>query len=481
MRSLVINAREPEECRVAVVEDGKLDGYRVERRAAVTLVGNIYRGVVVNLESAIGAAFVDIGAGRNAFLHVSDLVDIEHPETAAVDQHLALKQEVLVQVTRDSVGAKGPVLTANISLPGRFLVLLPKSIGGGVSRRIEEGDDRDKLKAIVKELEEQSGMGLIVRTAGATCGKGALVKDLAGLARLWDSVRDRAESSAGAQLLHAESDLVVRAMRDLMADDVSEIVVDDPAALERARESLAAWQPELTDRLRLHDDPRPLFHAFDLETQLDQIGGRRVRLESGGTIVLDQTEALLAIDVNSGRTREDELEETARRTNLEAAAEIARQLRLRDLGGVVAVDFIDMRDPAYVKEVDSAFRAALRKDRSHVRPGHLGAFGIFVLTRRRAGLEGSLSTRPCPLCAGAGRAPVPETTGLRVFRELAAKASKRGRTGLRARLSPEVSGALVSLKGSALRALEEESGRTIEIVGDSDLRPDQWRIESVRG
>ena len=155
MRSLVINAREPEECRVAVVEDGKLDGYRVERRAAVTLVGNIYRGVVVNLESAIGAAFVDIGAGRNAFLHVSDLVDIEHPETAAVDQHLALKQEVLVQVTRDSVGAKGPVLTANLSLPGRFLVLLPKSIGGGVSRRIEEGDERDKLKAIVKELEEQ--------------------------------------------------------------------------------------------------------------------------------------------------------------------------------------------------------------------------------------------------------------------------------------------------------------------------------------
>ena len=385
MRTLLINAAEPEECRVALIDDGRLEGYRVERSGSVTLVGNVYRGRIVNMESSIGAAFVDIDCGRNAFLHVSDCVGVRPEDRTPIEEHVQLGEDVLVQVTRDSIGPKGPVLTANLSLPGRFLVLLPFSEGGGISRRIAEEDNRTKLRGIVRELEEQAGAGLIVRTAGAERTKRELSRDLKALTRLWESIRTRATDGSGPALLHAEADLAVRALRDMLDDEVEEIVLDDPVVLKRVEETLNAWQPELTGRLRLHDDPRPLFHAYDLELQIDRLGARRVRLPSGGTIVFDQTEALLAVDVNSGRTREEELEETARRTNLEAATEIARQLRLRDLGGVVAVDFIDMREDEHIREVESVFKAALKKDRARVRPARLGSFGIFVLTRRRAG------------------------------------------------------------------------------------------------
>ncbi len=480
MRTLLINAAEPEECRVALIDDGRLEGYRVERSGSVTLVGNVYRGRIVNMESSIGAAFVDIDCGRNAFLHVSDCVGVRPEDRTPIEEHVQLGEDVLVQVTRDSVGPKGPVLTANLSLPGRFLVLLPFSEGGGISRRIAEEDNRTKLRGIVRELEEQAGAGLIVRTAGAERTKRELSRDLKALTRLWESIRTRATDGSGPALLHAEADLAVRALRDMLDDEVEEIVLDDPVVLKRVEETLNAWQPELTGRLRLHDDPRPLFHAYDLELQIDRLGARRVRLPSGGTIVFDQTEALLAVDVNSGRTREEELEETARRTNLEAATEIARQLRLRDLGGVVAVDFIDMREDEHIREVESVFKAALKKDRARVRPARLGSFGIFVLTRRRAGAAGASASRPCPLCGGGGRLPMPEVVALRVFRELAARAAGRGRAPLRARLSPEASGVLELVKRGALKALRDESGRSIEVVADASFAPEQWKVETVR-
>jgi ribonuclease E len=294
-------------------------------------------------------------------------------------------------------------------------------------------------------------------------------------------VEEQAAAARTPALLYTESDLVARALRDLVDKDVTEIFVDTPEALERARETVRAIQPELADRLRLHDTHVPLFHAFDLETQIDRLRSRRVPLPGGGSIVFDRTEALVAVDVNSGRMRVgDGLEETALKTNLEAGAEIARQLRLRDLGGVVVVDFIDMKESAHVRDVEREFKEHLSRDRARVRAGRLGAFGIFVLTRQRSGPGGVIHSRACPRCSGTGELIQPEEIALRVFRELMARAARRGSGGLNARVSPEVAAVLRESRAGELAALEEETGRRIEVETDASLPPEGWEVVSVR-
>lgn len=467
-RVLLINAAEAGETRAVLVEEGRVEEFRCEHAATQTLVGNIYKGAVVNLEPGIGAAFVDLGEGRNGFLHES---------AWNRGEPVSLGDEIVVQVTRESIGSKGPMLTGDVSLPGRFLVLLPYSQGGGVSRRIGEAGNRNELRALARELEERARTALIVRTAGANRTKRELLRDLRALRRLWTAVERRARTASAPALLYAESDLVARGIRDLVDQHVSEIFVDTPEALEAARRAVRLVQPELADRLRLHAAPEPLFHAFDVEAQIDRLRARRVALPGGGSIVFDRTEALVAVDVNSGRMREQVgLEETALKTNLEAAEEVARQLRLRDLGGVVVVDFIDMREADHVKEVERAFRGWLARDRARVRPGRLGAFGIFALTRRRAGAGGAGMRRACPRCEGTGEVTHPDEIALRVFRELRARAAGRGRRALTARVSPGVAEILQGARSAVVDALSGDSGREIGVEADASLPPDGWQV-----
>jgi len=472
-RLLLINAAEPEETRAAVVEEGRLEEFRSERTAQGSLVGNIYKGKVRNLEPGIGAAFVDIGIGRNGFLHVSACPGAD--AKSRIEDRFALGDDVLVQVTREAIGSKGPMLTADPSLPGRFLVLLPFSPGGGVSRRIGDGEDRTKLRELVKDLERRAGAGLIVRTAAADRGSRELVRDLRQLQRTWAAIETRLARETAPALLYEESDLVGRALRDLVDREVEAIVVDTPEALARAQDAMSAIRPELAARVRLHAGGEPLFHAHGIEDQVDELLARRVKLPGGGSVIFDATEALVAVDVNSGRTREEELEETALRTNLDAAQVIARQIRLRDLGGVIVVDFIDLREPTHGKAVERAFKEALARDRAHVRAGRYGDFGIFALTRQRT--AAGPSRRPCPRCGGVGDLVHPDEMALRVFRELRARATRRGKAGIRARVSPEVAEALGRRQG-LLDALGEETGRRIAVEADSALPPDGWAVET---
>jgi ribonuclease E len=471
-RHLLINAAEPEETRAAVVEEGRIEEYRLERAAHGSLVGNIYKGTVRNLERGIGAAFVDLGIGRNGFLHVSACLD----GPARIEDRFSVGDDAIVQVTRDSIGSKGPMLSQDLSLPGRFLVLLPFAKGGGVSRRIGGEDDRTKLRELVRDLERRAGAALIVRTAAADQGGRELVRDLRHLKRVWASIEARAASEPAPALLYEEGDLVARTLRDLVDRDVKEIVVDTPEALARARDVMAAIQPALAERLRLHAGPEPLFHAHGIEEQVDRIHARRVPLPGGGSVVFDRTEALVAVDVNSGRTREEELEETALRTNLEAAEAIARELRLRDLGGVIVVDFIDLVESAHTKAVERAFKDALARDRARVRPGRLGEFGIFPLTRQRRG--GGATARPCPRCGGTGDLLHPEEIALRVFRELRARAARRGRSGIRARMSPEVLEVLLRTRKGLIEALSEEARRKVVVEADPGLPAGGWAVEA---
>lgn len=480
-RRLLINAAEAEETRIALLEDGRLEELRTERSTRSTLLGSIFKGRVVNVEQGIGAAFVDIGCGRNAFLHVSDCPGIAGGQ-ARIEDHAPMGGEVLVQVTREGFGSKGPVLTASISLPGRFLVLLPFAEAAGASRRIPEEADREKLREMARLLGKRAGCGVIVRTAGAEATRRELLRDLRALQNRWNAVLARAATATAPALLYAEGDVIARALRDLLDRQVEEVVADTPEAAARAREALASDRPTSPPPVRLHEQAMPLFHASGVEEQVDRLKLRRVPLPSGGSIIIDRTEAMVAIDVNSGRTREGSgLEETALQANLEAAAEVARQIRLRDLGGVIAVDFIDMTDPEHVRQLDRLFRESLRRDRAKLRPGRLGPFCVFVLTRRKAAGETPAAERVCPRCGGAGHVVAPEEVALRAYRELSARAAGRGRSGLLLRLAPEASALLQPAREGALRALEEESGRPIRVEADPALPLERWEIRPLRG
>jgi len=447
---ILLNTAEPGEARAVLVEDGRVVEFRRERTDVATYVGSIYRGKVVNLETGIAAAFLDIGVGRNGFLHASDCAA---GDNLRIEEHVALGDEVVVQVTRDAVGQKGPVLSKRIALPGRFLVFLPHADGGGISHRIEAADDRAKLRAIATELEARAGGGLIVRTASAARPREDLERDLDELQARWRDIEARTD--AAPVLLHAERDLVARALRDLADGSVGEVVVDTGEAEARVR----ALRPDL--EVVRHQGPPPLFHAYEVEGQIDTAFAREVVLPGGGSIVIDRTEALVAVDVNSGRARDAGLEETTHRVNLEAAEEIGRQLRLRDLGGVVVVDFIDASEAAHERELEQRFKEILRRDRARVRPGHMGPFGIFVLTRQRAGDGAADGRRPCSHCGGVGTEGRPAELALRIYRELLACAPRAAR----ARVSPGLAEALHAL------------GPGLAVEVDPGLAPGEWVVE----
>lgn len=479
---MLINYVTGEECRIAIVENGKLEEFTSEKFAAQSRVGNIYVGKVINVEPAIQAAFVDFGVGDNGFLHVSDLHPRYFPgesddateqvghktprrERPPIQAALRRGDEVFVQVLKEGVGTKGPTLTSYLSIPGRFLVMMPQMDKVGVSRKVEDEEQRRKMREILDQLELPEGFGFILRTAGLERTKMELKRDLAYLVRLYKDMERRRAQGDKPRLLYAESDLLVRALRDQLTTDVDEIVIDNEQALQRASRFLKIVAPRTSTKLLHYPGRTPIYHAFAVEEQIAHIHAREVPLPSGGRLVIDQTEALVAIDVNSGKSRDSrDAEENAYQTNLEAVDEICRQLRLRDQGGIVVNDLIDMRSLAHRKDVESRLRERLKRDRARTTITTISQFGILEMTRQRMRASSeSLHFADCPVCRGRGLVQKPESVTGDALRELAAllDVDKVGRVELV--VSPRVAGELLSAKRHLLSRIERSSGKRVDV------------------
>lgn len=515
-QEMLINVRQPEECRIAVVDDGALEELYIERSANDNYVGNIYKGVIVNIEPSIQAAFVDFGVGRNGFLHISDVEphyfkqapnfsdksnrdrrgggdrgndrgnDLDddggfgRPKVKPLIQDVFQRgDEVIVQVIKEGIGTKGPTLSTYISIPGRYLVLMPSIGRVGVSRKIEDDSVRKKLRDIMDELNPPKGLGFIVRTAGADRTRRELAHDMAYLMRLWKGIVKRIKNLPAPIDIYQESDMIIRTIRDIFTADVESIVIDEKVAFDRAKEFLELVMPRYVDRLKYYDGKEPLFLRFDLEKAIALIHQRRVPLKDGGSIVIDQTEALVAIDVNSGSFRTAEsAEETAFQMNLRAAKEIARQIRLRDLGGVIVNDFIDMGKEQHNRAVERTLRDSLKRDRAKTKILRTSPFGLIEMTRQRIrpGLKRSIY-RDCPCCHGGGVVKSVESMALDVMRDLVIACQNSNVVQIRINVADEVSEYLNNKKRLILAKLEADSNISIILKGNPDAWPEFLKIE----
>lgn len=481
-RQMVINYVPGEECRVAVIEDGKLEEFHSERADAASHVGSIYLGTVVNVEPAIQAAFVDFGLEQSGFLHVSDLHPRYFPgeddetkemvgkktprrERPPIQQCLRRGQEIAVQVLKEGVGTKGPTLTSYLSIPGRFLVMMPLMDKVGVSRKVEDEETRRKMREVLDQLDLPEGFGFILRTAGLERTKAELKRDLAYLQRLWKDIEKRWKKGSRPRLLYSESDLLVRALRDMLTSDIERIIIDNEAALARAARFLKIVAPRSAANLVRYTGKTPLFHAMGIEPQIRNIHAREVPLPSGGRLVIDETEALVAIDVNSGKSREARDAETnAYETNLEAAEEICRQLRLRDLGGIVVNDLIDMRSAKHRRDVEAKFKELLKKDRARSTVASISPFGILEMTRQRMrGSQESMHFTTCPVCRGRGLVQKPDSVADDAIRELATVLEYNRVARVEMVVAPRLAGELLSSKRHTLSRLERLSGKKVEV------------------
>ncbi|MFC1706375.1 ribonuclease E/G [Planctomycetota bacterium] len=485
-RSMLINVAEPEEARVAVVEDKKLEELYIERDTSSKLLGNIYKGRVVSVEPSIQAAFVDFGVDKNGFLHVSDVMPAygravgNEGESRELQSLLRVGQEVLVQVSKEEIGSKAPTLTTFISLPGRYLVLMPSVNKRGVSKKIGDERERRRLRAFLNRIDLPGSMGCIVRTAGADRIRNDLIRDLNYLLNLWKAITGRVRTVDSPVLIYCESDLVLRSIRDYFDTDIEQVVVDDEDAHGTAVRFLQEVMPKYAERVVAYDEGEPLFHRWQVEEQIERLYDRSVALPSGGSIVIEQTEALVAIDVNSGKFKEnDNLEETALQTNLEAAREVCRQLRLRDMGGVICIDFIDMRSDAHRYRVESVVRDLLGRDRARTRVARMSRFCILELTRQRVRM--SIRTthyESCAACGGTGSIKSVESMALWTVRQLRARVAKRPlQKRLEVRLHPEVKSYLTSKKRDALREIESRAGQPVVLKADRGLRIEELKVK----
>ncbi len=479
---MLINYVPGVECRVAVVRDGRLEELHSERMDAVSHVGNIYVGRVSNVEPAIQAAFIDFGLEENGFLHVTDvhpryfpgedeetteLVGKKTPrrERPPIQACLKRGQEVIVQVLKEGIGVKGPTLTSYLSVPGRFLVMMPFMDKVGVSRRVEDEEQRREMRAVLDQLDLPDGFGFILRTAGMAETKTSLKRDLAYLQRLWKDMQRRLGQGNKPRLLYAESDLLMRCLRDVLTGDIEEVIVDDPGAIRRAARFLKIVSPRGGPRLLRHVDSTPLFHAFGVERQIHQMHEREVPLPSGGSIVIDEAEALVAIDVNSGRMRDNrDAETTAYKTNCEAVDEICRQLRLRDLGGVIILDLIDMRSKKHQRDIETRLRDNLKRDRAHSKALTISQFGIVEMTRQRMrGSHRSQHFAPCPACHGRGLLQRPASAMGEALRELGWILHQPRVHKAEMVVAARLAGELLSGGRQRLGRLERVTGKQVEV------------------
>jgi ribonuclease E len=477
---MVVNDLPREECRIAILQEDHLEELYTERAATATNVGNIYKGRVINVESAIQAAFVDYGQGQAGFLHISDLhpryfpgskrterVGRKIPRRARPPMQDALRRgdEVLVQVLKEGIGTKGPTLTSYLSIPGRLLVMMPEMDRVGVSRKVEDPERRRQMRDILDTLELPDTFGFILRTAGFGRSKTDLQRDVAYLMRLWKVMEKRIETVGAPCELYVESDLFVRTIRDILRPTIRAIVVDSDSAYRRGQALLRVVAPRSAPALIRYRKQVPIFHAFDVERQIELIHSREVPLPSGGKLVIEQTEALVAIDVNSGRSRSASDSETnAYRTNCEAVDEICRQLRLRDLGGLVINDLIDMHDGRHRRQIEDRFRGGLARDRAKSTLLRLSEFGVGELTRQR--MRPSLRKShfmPCSNCDGRGEIKTPETVGADAARQAGYLLQFDRVQRVEVACSPRVASVLLSGKRRELVRLEDTSGKRIDV------------------
>lgn len=489
-KKLLINAEAIEESRIALVEDGKLEAFHIESIGYEAAKGNIYKAKVASIEPSIQAAFVDYGGEKNGFLPLSEIHPEYYREEAEAGKGKRLRiqdliekgQDMLIQIVKEATAQKGAALTTYLSLPGRYLVLLPGSTSAGISRKIEDEEQRKKLKDMMKEVKLPEGVGFIVRTASLDTTKRELSKDLQYLLRLWKNVKTKGQTLPAPAVVYKEADFVTRSLRDYFTSDTREVLVDNKETFNRVRDFMHIISPRHYQLVKLYRDPKPIFSLYNLEAQIEKIYESKVTLPSGGSIVINPTEALVAIDVNSSRSvRERDLEETAFRTNMEAAEEIAHQLRLRDLAGLVVIDFIDMREAAHQRSVEKRVRDSLKKDKAKIEVGKISKFGLLELARQKIRapiLAGGYKV--CSQCQGRGLVRSVEARAVAALRRIKAALSQGEVSGVRVRLPVDVATYLSNKKRLDLFHLETRHGLSIQIEGQPDLLPEEAHIEISR-
>ena len=496
---LLINAEEPEECRIAQLENGRLDSYHVTTVVRERTKNNIYKGRIVAVEANLQSAFVDIGTGRNGFLPFNEIhpeyfrEDVSEQSRKYISQHQWKKlkiedvvkkgQEVLVQVVKEVTGNKGANMTTYLSLPGRSLVLMPGSDSAGISRKIVGEERRSALREVMSGFSIPEGIGYIIRTASADITKTALQKDLRYLLRLWKEIKKRGQTMKAPALIYEEQETVVRFLRDHFTPDICEILVDTEESLEQVKQFvdlLPAKQRKV--RVKLHRGAKPIFNQNNVEEQIESIYKPQVPLPSGGSIVIDPTEALVAIDVNSGRTSKNgDFEETIFLANMEAAVELARQLRLRDLGGLIVVDFIDMRNKKHIREVEKQVKTSMKRDKAKVDISRISRFGLMQISRQKMGApieKGSYLT--CEHCQGRGVVKSVETQALYFLRRIQTGILRKKVHRVECRLPLEVANYLLNKKRKELTDLEARHEATIDVIPRPEMKPGENRIDFLQ-
>ncbi|MBT4518649.1 MAG: ribonuclease E [Halieaceae bacterium] len=489
MKKMLINATQPEELRVALVDGQRLYDLDIENRTRLQKKSNIYKGKITRVEPSLEAAFVDFGADRHGFLPLKEIArEYFYRAPKDVGGRLKIKDvvkegtEIVVQVDKEERGNKGAALTSFISMAGRYMVLMPNNPrAGGISRRIE-GDDRSELREAMASLEIPNGMGVIIRTAGVGRSGEELQWDLNYLLQLWESIQTGSDNNRAPVLLFQESNVIIRAIRDYLRDDVDQVLLDSADAFKQAMDFVVQVMPQYKNRLRMYEDSIPMFNRFQIESQIETAFQREVRLPSGGSIVIDPTEALVSIDINSARaTRGSDIEDTALQTNLEAADEIARQLRLRDMGGLVVIDFIDMLAARNQRAVENQVRDALAIDRARVQVGRISRFGLLEMSRQRLRPSlGETSAIVCPRCTGQGTIRDTKSLALSILRLLEEEAIKDRSAEVRAIVPVDVAAYLLNEKRSALSEIEQVSKTRVLVVPNPNLETPHFEVQRLR-
>jgi ribonuclease E len=495
-KQMIINASASEEMRVAILEsddrgDRRLLDLDIENQARSKHKGNIYKGIVANVEDSLEAAFIEFGDDKQAFLALSEVRPALYPpelkgvRRPKISDVLKRGQEIVVQVTKDEIGNKGAAVTTYLSLPGRYVVLMHSDEpGGGVSRKVDDETARRRAREILNHIDVPEGMAVIIRTAGVSRSRLDLYRDLKTLAQQWETIDRGAQLGRAPTLLHREPDLVVRTIRDYLAPDINKIVIDSEDEFEELKGYFEALAPESVEILEHHTSRQPIFEKYGIETAIEELFEREVKLPSGGYLIIDQTEALVAIDVNSGKSnKEADHEATVYKTNLEAAREVARHLRLRDMGGIIVVDFIDMVNRRHDRDVERAVREAMKDDKARVKIARISENGTMEITRQRLRQAHRLvSHTSCPHCSGTGIVRDPRGLAVKALRELSNKVSKEGQhlSRISMKLPVEVANILANTKRRELMELGDEHQLFIEVTGDARLQGAEFKWDTER-
>ncbi len=487
---MLINATQPEEVRVALIKDNILFDLDIDCPTEAKKKGNIYKAVVTRCEPSLDAVFVEYGSKRQGFLPLKEIspeffnqpFNPDSSEKPPINTLIREGQELLIQVEKEERGMKGAALTTFISLAGCYLVLMPNSpSAGGISRRIE-GEERDELRETLHALNVPESMGLIIRTAGVGKGVDELQNDLDMLCNQWNAIKQAYTNQPGPCLIHQEGDVIIRSIRDNLRKSISEIIIDDQVSYVKAKQYIEQVKPDFLPNLKLYNNPIPLFNLHQIESQIEGAYKREVLLPSGGALVIDRTEALVSIDINSAKaTSGTDIETTAFNTNLEAADEIARQLRLRDLGGLVVIDFIDMSSSKHQREVENRLKEALKADRARIQVGRISRFGLLEMSRQRLRLSlGEAAQAVCPRCEGRGMVRNIQSQSLSILRLIQEEALKEKAFEIQVQLPVEMATFLFNEKREAILNIEKRNGVHIVIVSNPHLQSPQYQIQRLR-